>query len=293
MRLTRTPAVVAALLIAIVAPLIFAQDAGAGGKGDATIEASSSASGQTVIAASAPTGYTGKGYSGFDGVLDCTWYENFPSISNPLKDKVDWSQAAVLRVLHLYWFQCIKIGTPDIPVKGFRTYDPGNGSPWFNPPIYINTWAFRDWDRLPLPRPALQTSPPAAMHVVNLESWFWAQIPPEKRVRTYLEPANWSLVTATVKNLTLDLGEPGVEPVVCPNGGVPWTTSSPKHDPNACTYTFTKRGPHHITATLTWAVTATGAVDGQPINATAPDRETTTELDITVNEIVTHIKAEP
>lgn len=264
---------------------------GAEGGGE-VIETSSSSSGSVVIASEALTGYSGGGYSGFDGVLDCTWYDTREPISNPQKEAVIWNSAAVVRYQHIYWFQCVKIASQQVVERGWRAYDPGNGNPWRSPAEVLATWAFHDWDRLPLPDPTLATSPPAAIHVVNLESWFWAQLPPDHQVRTDAGPGNWSLVTATVKNLTLDLDEPGVDPVVCPNGGIPWSKNSTRHDPDACTYTFTKRGVHHITATLTWAITATGEIDGQPINATAPDRTTNTTLDITVNEILTHIESE-
>jgi hypothetical protein len=107
--------------------------------------------------------------------------------------------------------------------------------------------------------PPVRTSPPAdALHLVNLETWFW------------VDPADWSpqgdgaqrgtvevSVTATPVTLVIDPGD-GSAPLRCPGGGTPYNPDLPADaQTSTCTHTYTEPGDYTPTATVVYDITWT------------------------------------
>jgi hypothetical protein len=121
---------------------------------------------------------------------------------------------------------------------------------------------------IPLPAPAIQTSPAAtADQVVNVPTWLWAD-PGTWGVRTATAsvPNESATVTATPVTVTWTMGD-GSQ-VVCRGPGTPYTGGDPARPSPDCGHTYRQssaRQPglrYPITATTTWRISwvATGVV---------------------------------
>jgi len=166
----------------------------------------------------------------------------------------------------------------------------GIGEPdWFDappagaePPPDPETLARRALATITLSPPDLQIRPdPSGAGLVGLPVWLWVEKGPETWGPSSASAEERGLsveITASVSNLTFDLGDGG-PPINCPGGGTPYPKGATGPSPD-CGYAFTKSSRQQpgqkftITATTTWTVEwtsssgATGTIGPETREAT-------------------------
>ena len=162
------------------------------------------------------------------------------------------------------------------------------------PPPDPETVALQALAEIRLREPDLQIKPdPNGAGLVGLPVWLWV----ERGLETWGPISNDRTVrglrveiTATVTNLTFDLGD-GSPPVSCPSGGTPYPRGATGPSPD-CGHVFTKSSRQQpgqkftVTATTTWTVNWTAST-GETGTLGPQSREATVGVRINELQVVT------
>lgn len=138
---------------------------------------------------------------------------------------------------------------------------PDGANPDAVPQVTPAQLAQQIYNRLQLPKPALQINPPnddpARFQLVNFPTWWWVTNFAALQQRTALG-AVWAEVTATPVYSTFDGGQG--DSARCGGAGMAWHPGLPGEFRGACSYTY-RRAANHVTATVTvtWQVTWVGS----------------------------------
>jgi len=118
-----------------------------------------------------------------------------------------------------------------------------------------------------IPLPAVRLSPPAgASQLVGVPTWLWIADPWAPLQASATLAGVTATVTAVPVSVTWDLGDGAT--VACAGPGTAYdTTRSPADQHSDCTFTFQRRGPRTLTATVTYSTGWTATTgDGEPLD---------------------------
>ena len=116
--------------------------------------------------------------------------------------------------------------------------------------------------------PAIRLSPPVgSSQLVGVPTWLWIDDPWTPIQASATLDGVTATVTAVPQSITWDLGD-GTS-ITCEGPGTPYdTTRSPADQRSDCTFTFQRRGPRTVTATVTYVTGWTATTgDAEPLDA--------------------------
>lgn len=300
MRRRRLLATGAALLtLCVWSPLASASDGGPDGQIEAGAVTPGSngggggSGGAGPVPGSGGGGQPGSGFPGrgggsatVDNDWDCRFYKHIDNVNGAA---IGGAEVTDLSPDNTYVRYCYYRG--ELRITELFTYNPSmpGGQP---PPAPADPeqLARAALDAAKLPDPELVSAPPqGGTTPVNLPVWFWADLPGPDQATAQADANNSAVTTATpTGTLTIDPGD-GSEPIICPNGGVPWARGRPDSTPGACLHTYLKPGTYEVTTTLTWSVRYEANIIGLPITGALPDETTRSTRSITITELTTRL----
>jgi hypothetical protein len=115
-----------------------------------------------------------------------------------------------------------------------------------------------------VPHSRVMAAPPTGRAIVNIESLFWVDTPPQRELGTSPLLGHQVTITATVQSVRWSVGDGATSTASTP--GRPYTSTDhcdTKQCPDWFGHTYTSTGPMTVSAAVTW--TGRYSVDGGPL----------------------------